>query len=70
MDVSQSSVVAAFRCHEVGRMIHGHTHRPARHEVDIGGRRGERWVLPEWTPTRGGYLACDAAGCRPLEWPV
>lgn len=68
MDVAASSVLAAFRCHEVARMIHGHTHRPARHQVDIGGRSGERWVLPEWSE-RGGYLACDATGCRMVEWP-
>jgi len=69
MDVSPSSVMAAFRCHEVSRMIHGHTHRPARHGVDLGGRTGERWVLPEWSG-RGGYLACDATGCRLRQWPT
>jgi UDP-2,3-diacylglucosamine hydrolase len=69
MDVAAASVSAAFRCHEVDRMIHGHTHRPARHEVDIGGRTAERWVLPDWSETLGGYLACDAAGCRALPFP-
>jgi len=68
MDVAAASVLAAFRCHEVGRMIHGHTHRPARHAMEIDGRPGERWVLPEWSQ-RGGYLACDATGCRMVEWP-
>jgi UDP-2,3-diacylglucosamine hydrolase len=67
MDVAAASVVAAFRCHEVGRMIHGHTHRPARHALDIDGRPSERWVLPEWTEA-GGYLACDAAGCRAVPY--
>jgi UDP-2,3-diacylglucosamine hydrolase len=47
-------------------MIHGHTHRPARHEVDIGGGIAERWVLPDWSETLGGYLACDGAGCRAI----
>jgi UDP-2,3-diacylglucosamine hydrolase len=68
MDVAPGSVQAAFRCHEVGRMIHGHTHRPARHEVDIGGRIAERWVLPDWSETLGGYLACDATGCRAVPF--
>jgi UDP-2,3-diacylglucosamine hydrolase len=68
MDVAAASVSAAFRCHEVGRMIHGHTHRPARHEVDIGGRTAERWVLPDWSETLGGYLACDATGCRAVPF--
>ena len=70
MDVAASSVSAAFRCHEVERMIHGHTHRPARHPLELGGRTCERWVLPEWTETGGGgYLACDAAGCRAVAFP-
>ncbi|MBU0751247.1 MAG: UDP-2,3-diacylglucosamine diphosphatase [Gammaproteobacteria bacterium] len=68
MDVAASSVTAAFRCHEVSRMIHGHTHRPARHALDIDGRPGERWVLPEWTQDQGGYLACDVGGCRAIAF--
>jgi UDP-2,3-diacylglucosamine hydrolase len=69
MDVASGSVQAAFRCNEVHRMIHGHTHRPARHELEIGGTIAERWVLPDWSETRGGYLACDAAGCRAVPFP-
>lgn len=68
MDVAPSSVLAAFRCHEVTRMIHGHTHRPARHALDVNGSACERWVLPEWTAS-GGYLACDADGCRAVAYP-
>jgi UDP-2,3-diacylglucosamine hydrolase len=68
MDVAAASVLAAFRCHEVVRMIHGHTHRPARHLLDVGGRACERWVLPEWSAA-GGYLACDASGCRAVAAP-
>jgi UDP-2,3-diacylglucosamine hydrolase len=47
----------------IRRIIHGHTHRPARHEHLIDGQRVERWVLPDWYE-QGGYLACDADGCR------
>ena len=32
MDVSNDAVAAALREHGVSRLIHGHTHRPARHE--------------------------------------
>lgn len=66
MDVSAAAVQRAFDAHRVARIIHGHTHRPACH-VDAAGR--ERWVLPEWSD-RGGYLACDAAGCRALTFPA
>lgn len=69
MDVAPGSVLAAFRCNEVSRMIHGHTHRPARHELDLGGGRiAERWVLPDWSETAGGYLACDSDGCRAVTF--
>lgn len=68
MDVNAGAVAQALRQHGVTRMIHGHTHRPARHVLDVDGRAGERWVLPEWSE-RGGYLACDAAGCRAIAFP-
>ncbi len=45
-------------------MIHGHTHRPARHQSATGGQ--VRYVLPDWdcdaTPARGGWIALDASG--------
>ncbi len=63
MDVNAEAVAAAFRRHGVQRMIHGHTHRPARHGLVVDGVACERWVLPDWYET-GGYLACDATGCR------
>jgi UDP-2,3-diacylglucosamine hydrolase len=55
MDVNAGAVRDAFRKHGVTRMIHGHTHRPGRHELEVDGRRCERWVLPDWYG-RGGYL--------------
>jgi len=45
------------------RMIHGHTHRPARHQATIDGKSCERWVLSDWYD-RGSYLEVDAAGAR------
>ena len=37
MDVNAEAVAAAFRRHDVTRLIHGHTHRPARHvHVSMG----------------------------------
>jgi UDP-2,3-diacylglucosamine hydrolase len=66
MDVNQDAVREAFRRHGVGRLIHGHTHRPGRHALDIDGRRCERWVLPDWYG-RGGYL--EVAGGAPRLVP-
>lgn len=62
MDAAPRAVEQAFRDHGCTRMIHGHTHRPARHEYRIDGRTCERWVLADWYQ-RASYLACDAKGC-------
>ena len=63
MDVNEGAVREALREHSLTRLVHGHTHRPARHELEVDGRRCERWVLPDWYE-RGGYLAIDDAGPR------
>ena len=63
MDVNQGAVREVFRHLKLRHMIHGHTHRPARHEHQVGGARCERWVLPDWYG-RGGYLALDDVGPR------
>lgn len=55
MDVNDEAVRQALRGHGVRRLIHGHTHRPGRHAIEVDGQRCERWVLPDWYG-RGGYL--------------
>ena len=64
MDVNADAVIAAMREHGVNRMIHGHTHRPARHVVSVDGESGERWVLAVWYRV-GCYLEVSAAGITP-----
>ena len=64
MDVNADAVIATMREHGVTRLIHGHTHRPARHVVSIDGERGERWVLADWYRV-GSYLEVSAAGITP-----
>lgn len=48
MDVTPSEVVSVMRGHVVERLIHGHTHRPAIHHLDIDGRSAQRIVLGDW----------------------
>ncbi len=67
MDVNDTAVREALRQHGLTRLIHGHTHRPARHALEVDGRRCERWVLPDWYE-HGGYLAVDDAGPRLLAF--
>ena len=66
MDVAAGAVEDAFRAHGVTRMIHGHTHRPARHEHAVDGTTRERFVLADWHD-RGQYLAVDADGVHVRE---
>lgn len=47
-DVNPAEVVSVMRHYGVRRLIHGHTHRPARHALDIDGRPAERIVLGDW----------------------
>jgi len=61
MDVDEGAVAAAFRRHGVPRMIHGHTHRPARHALDVDGTPRERVVLADWDD-RGHYVEVSGAG--------
>lgn len=48
MDVNAEAVATAMKEHRVARLIHGHTHRPARHVFSIDGRACERYVLADW----------------------
>jgi UDP-2,3-diacylglucosamine hydrolase len=63
MDVTPAAVEKALREHGYPRLIHGHTHRPARHVHVVDGKSCERWVLTDWYG-RAGYLRCDASGCK------
>jgi UDP-2,3-diacylglucosamine hydrolase len=66
MDVAPAEVEDVLRRYGYPRLIHGHTHRPARHVHLVDGHTCERWVLADWY--RGGsYLACDASGCRATQ---
>ncbi|CCH10111.1 UDP-2,3-diacylglucosamine diphosphatase [Achromobacter xylosoxidans] len=69
MDVNAAAVEQAFRDSGVALMVHGHTHRPARHVLKVDGSKRERWVLPDWdcdhvSPPRGGWLVIDRDGLQ------
>ncbi|WP_340608032.1 UDP-2,3-diacylglucosamine diphosphatase [Xenorhabdus bharatensis] len=48
MDVNQQTVIEHFNQYQVDWMIHGHTHRPAIHDVCIGDKILHRGVLGAW----------------------
>jgi UDP-2,3-diacylglucosamine hydrolase len=67
MDVNDAAVRQALRSHGVRRLIHGHTHRPGKHAVEVDGERCERWVLPDWYG-RGGYIEVTREGPRLIRF--
>ena len=66
-DANAGAIAALLDASGERTLVHGHTHRPARH---ADGRR-VRWVLPDWEfdvePPRGGYLQWDAHGLRAVD---
>jgi UDP-2,3-diacylglucosamine hydrolase len=63
MDVNQGAVEAAMQEHRVRILIHGHTHRPADHQLELNGIPVQRHVLADWYSS-GAALWCDATGCQ------
>lgn len=63
MDVNQDAVAATLREHGVDIMLHGHTHRPAIHEIDLGDRTATRIVLGDWYE-QGSVVRWDENGPR------
>ncbi len=62
MDVNSSEVVRVMKAASVRTLIHGHTHRPATHAVDLDGESGKRIVLGDWTSTNGWQIRADHEG--------
>lgn len=63
MDVNPDTVLATLREHGVTRLIHGHTHRPAVHRLEIDGTAAERIVLGAWYD-QNSVLTFDANAYR------
>ncbi len=62
MDVNPTTVATYMRRAGVRRLIHGHTHRPARHDVDLDGATATRWVLAQWHEDRAQALVVTREG--------
>jgi UDP-2,3-diacylglucosamine hydrolase len=68
MDVNAAAVAAAFRATQVRRMIHGHTHRPGVHDLELDGQPAQRIVLGAWH-RQGSYLSCERGSYQLHELP-
>jgi UDP-2,3-diacylglucosamine hydrolase len=63
MDVNPDTVAEAFARHGVDRMIHGHTHRPAIHDLYLENSAAQRIVLGDWY-TQGSVLRVTHADAQ------
>lgn len=68
MDVNPQAVATAFRAADVRRMIHGHTHRPGRHDLEVDGEHRQRIVLGAWYE-QGSYLRYEGGRYALCELP-
>lgn len=63
VDVHPDAVAAAMREAQVSQMIHGHTHRPACHDLILNQQPAQRIVLGDWY-TQGSVLRATAQGLK------
>ncbi len=57
MDVNQTTIENIMQQHQCTRLIHGHIHRPAKHEFMLNGQKAQRFVLSDWTNDGGAVLS-------------
>lgn len=51
LDVNQGAVIDTMQHYNVLQLIHGHTHRMAKHRFHINGKLAKRFVLGDWHDT-------------------
>ncbi len=69
VDVCPEAVATCMKKHGVRAMIHGHTHRPAMHELTLNGQQAWRMVLGDWD-RRGWVLEISKQHCRLAPFPL
>jgi UDP-2,3-diacylglucosamine hydrolase len=69
MDVSENEVSRVMEEFSVNLLIHGHTHRPDTHVMDIRGVTSKRIVLGDWDE-QGWFIWMDANSCELKKFPI
>jgi UDP-2,3-diacylglucosamine hydrolase len=70
MDVTPGEVVRVMDDAGVTHLIHGHTHRPAVHDVSLATGTGTRWVLGDWNILGWQIVADRNKGLRLESFPI
>lgn len=69
MDVTDTEVMSVMTQAGVDLLIHGHTHRPARHALTINHKPAERIVLGDWHDD-GWCLYASATELKLQHWNI
>lgn len=69
MDVTPAEVERVMTEAKVARLIHGHTHRPARHNLNINNLPAERIVLGDWH-THAWCVKADEKDLELCSWAI
>ena len=69
MDVSNSEVIKAIKQSSVDILIHGHTHRPESHHIEIENHSAKRLVLGDWDKY-GWYIWMDSRSCELKKFSI
>ncbi|WP_333609711.1 UDP-2,3-diacylglucosamine diphosphatase [Arsukibacterium sp.] len=64
MDVTPEEVPKVMAQYGVTKLIHGHTHRPAVHQLEVNNQPAERYVLGDWY-SQSSYLTVS-----PEQWQL
>jgi len=69
VDVTPDEVPRIMAEHGVRTLIHGHTHRPAVHQLQVAGQPATRIVLGDWDK-QGWALQVDENGLHQTPFPL
>lgn len=69
VDVTPAEVPRLMASHGVQTLIHGHTHRPAVHRLEVAGRPAQRIVLGDWDK-QGWALQIDGQDWQLAPFPL
>lgn len=66
-DINADTLLKTVETHQVERVIHGHTHRPALH-VTTAAQKVERMVLGDWHEDHAVIAVSDSKNCELVRW--
>jgi len=69
MDVTKTEVIKCLELYQSQLLIHGHTHRPAVHDIKANGKKAQRIVLGDWYE-QGAWLKATPDSIELLNKPL